>query len=309
MPGPGIVARAAQRALELGDRRPRPAGCRRGGGAGATASTPPAATASRGEREQRDQHPRGALLGGGGAAAGVRRQVAAEARRADAGARPGLAPSSLGCERGGAAAGVGSNVTQPMPRYQTSTHEWASRSRTTYSFVLVSSEPEVKPVTTRVGHAGHPQQQRHRARELLAVAGLGVEQEALEVVAPPAAASRCRRSRAAGRSAPTATRSSCVSASSPELLRELPRPPVRAALERRQDLRLVERRAVAPDDAAVDRGLDAEGREEHLEDRGAALEAAAVAMAGSAPRKPHQVRRGRSRCPPRGARLSFVDGV
>ena len=38
-----------------------------------------------------------------------------------------------------------------MPRYQTSTHEWASRSRTTYSFVLVSSEPEVKPVTTRAG--------------------------------------------------------------------------------------------------------------------------------------------------------------
>jgi hypothetical protein len=64
---------------------------------------------------------------------------------------PEVVPSSLGCERGGALAGVGSNVTQPMSRYQTSTHEWASRSRTTYSRVFVSSEPEVKPVTTRDG--------------------------------------------------------------------------------------------------------------------------------------------------------------
>ena len=59
--------------------------------------------------------------------------------------------ASSGCERGGASAGVGSNVTQPIPPYQTSTHEWASRSRTTYSRVLVSSEPDVKPVTTRAG--------------------------------------------------------------------------------------------------------------------------------------------------------------
>ena len=62
-----------------------------------------------------------------------------------------LAPASLGCDRGGAEAGVGSNVTQPMPSYQTSTHECASRSRTTNSRVLASSEPDVNPVTTRAG--------------------------------------------------------------------------------------------------------------------------------------------------------------
>ena len=62
-----------------------------------------------------------------------------------------LEPPSFGWLRGGAVAGVGSNVTQPMPLYQTSTHEWASRSRTTYSRVLESSEPDVKPVETRAG--------------------------------------------------------------------------------------------------------------------------------------------------------------
>src|SRR3954467_10587485 len=60
-------------------------------------------------------------------------------------------PPSLGWDRGGAIAGVGSNVTQPMSRYQTPTHEWASRSRTTYSRVLESSEPVLKPVATRAG--------------------------------------------------------------------------------------------------------------------------------------------------------------
>jgi hypothetical protein len=38
-----------------------------------------------------------------------------------------------------------------MPAYHTSTHEWASRSRTTYSRASESSEPDVKPVTTRAG--------------------------------------------------------------------------------------------------------------------------------------------------------------
>ena len=38
-----------------------------------------------------------------------------------------------------------------MPGYQTSTHEWASRSRTTYSRVLESSAPVVNPVDTRAG--------------------------------------------------------------------------------------------------------------------------------------------------------------
>ncbi len=47
--------------------------------------------------------------------------------------------------------GVGSKTTQPTLGYQTSTHEWASRSRTTYSLASRSSAPEVKPVTTRDG--------------------------------------------------------------------------------------------------------------------------------------------------------------
>ena len=51
---------------------------------------------------------------------------------------PAPPPSSSGWERAGEDAGVGSNVTQPMPAYQASTHEWASRSRTTYSFALRS---------------------------------------------------------------------------------------------------------------------------------------------------------------------------
>ena len=38
----------------------------------------------------------------------------------------------------------------------------------------------MKPVATRAGIAAHPQQQRHRARVLLAVARLRLEQEALE---------------------------------------------------------------------------------------------------------------------------------
>ena len=36
-------------------------------------------------------------------------------------------------ERAGVAVGVGSNVTQPMPSNHASTHECASRSRTTHS--------------------------------------------------------------------------------------------------------------------------------------------------------------------------------
>src|SRR5215213_9778844 len=59
--------------------------------------------------------------------------------------------SSPGWERAGAAAGVGSRVTQPMPGNQASTQEWASRSRTTYSFCFSSKAPVVKPVATRAG--------------------------------------------------------------------------------------------------------------------------------------------------------------
>jgi hypothetical protein len=58
---------------------------------------------------------------------------------------------SLPCERGGAEDGVGSKVTQPMSGNHASTQECASRSRTTYSLALRSSEPEVKPVATRAG--------------------------------------------------------------------------------------------------------------------------------------------------------------
>ena len=51
----------------------------------------------------------------------------------------------------GAVAGVGSNVTQPIPVNHTSTQEWASRSRTRNSPVSRFSEPGEKPETTRAG--------------------------------------------------------------------------------------------------------------------------------------------------------------
>ena len=221
-PGPdgGACAAARARARRA---RPPPAAWPRGAGARAAARSPPRARARPRAADQRSSDPRRALLGRERAPAGVRRPVAAEARRAAARRpRPPLAPASFGLRRAAArSAGVGSNVTQPMPRYQTSTHEWASRSRTTYSRVLVSSEPEVKPVDDARGHAAHPQQQRHRARELLAVAALGVEQEALEVVrrarrrlAVVEAAPQVRSARP-GRSPPAsrrAARSCCASA-------------------------------------------------------------------------------------------------
>ena len=49
------------------------------------------------------------------------------------------------------AVGVGSNVTQPMPSNHASTHEWASRSRTTHSPWRLRKPPGEKPVATRVG--------------------------------------------------------------------------------------------------------------------------------------------------------------
>ena len=58
---------------------------------------------------------------------------------------------SPGCARAGAAAGVGSRVTQPIPGNQASTQECASRSRTTYSFSFSSNAPVVNPVATRAG--------------------------------------------------------------------------------------------------------------------------------------------------------------
>ena len=87
---------------------------------------------------------------------------------------------SPGCARAGAAAGVGSRVTQPMPGNQASTQECASRSRTTYSFSFSSNAPVVKPGGDAGGDAAHPQQQRLGAGVLLAEADLGVEEEAVE---------------------------------------------------------------------------------------------------------------------------------
>ena len=146
-----MAARAAQRALELGDRH---RGLRRARAAAAPQEQP----GGDGQHGQPGER-RCSTIGTHGVPSS-----GAAARRPGSDGRspprlggptlapgPEVAPSSLGCERAGAAAGVGSKVTQPMPRYQTSTHEWASRSRTTYSLVLVSSDPEVKPVTTRVG--------------------------------------------------------------------------------------------------------------------------------------------------------------
>ena len=71
----------------------------------------------------------------------------------------------------------GSNGTQPMPVNQTSTQECASRSRTRYSLgvLVVRAGREAGRHAGRDGHAEH---QRHRARELLAVAALVLLQEA-----------------------------------------------------------------------------------------------------------------------------------
>ena len=63
----------------------------------------------------------------------------------------GFAARVSNCDEAGASPGVGSNVTQPIPSNHTSIHEWASRSRTTYSCVLLSSVPGAKPATTRDG--------------------------------------------------------------------------------------------------------------------------------------------------------------
>ena len=61
------------------------------------------------------------------------------------------AVSEVDCDPAGDSDGVGSNGTQPIPLNQTSTHEWASKSRTAYSFVAGSSAPGAKPVATRAG--------------------------------------------------------------------------------------------------------------------------------------------------------------
>src|SRR3954463_1978258 len=47
--------------------------------------------------------------------------------------------------------GGGANGPQPILLNQTSTHEWASRSRTRYSFATWSKLPGVKPPATRAG--------------------------------------------------------------------------------------------------------------------------------------------------------------
>src|SRR5205085_2740450 len=63
--------------------------------------------------------------------------------------RPATRVSSPSCERAGDVDGVGSRVTQPMPGKKTSTHECASRSRTTYSRRSASYAPGEKPAATR----------------------------------------------------------------------------------------------------------------------------------------------------------------
>ena len=61
---------------------------------------------------------------------GGRRPVSSVVPRSRMSPVPAEAAVPSACERGGAAAGVGSKTTQPMPSNQASTHEWASRSRT-----------------------------------------------------------------------------------------------------------------------------------------------------------------------------------
>ena len=72
-------------------------------------------------------------------------------RTSPASAAAALVASALDCDSAGERAGVGSNGTQPMPVNQTSTHEWASRSRTRYSRVSLLYEPGEKPAATRAG--------------------------------------------------------------------------------------------------------------------------------------------------------------
>jgi hypothetical protein len=66
-----------------------------------------------------------------------------------------MARGALAAARGpnsaGATDGVGSNVVHPMPGNQASTHEWASKSRTTQSRRVSSRLPGVNPVATRAG--------------------------------------------------------------------------------------------------------------------------------------------------------------
>src|SRR4051794_7853948 len=49
-----------------------------------------------------------------------------------------VAALPLACEEAGDADGVGSKGTQPIPLNQTSTQEWASKSRTRYSWLVGS---------------------------------------------------------------------------------------------------------------------------------------------------------------------------
>ena len=90
------------------------------------------------------------------------------------------ASSSASRPRAGESAGVGSNVTQPMVGKYASTHECASMSRTTISPRLSSRVPGREAGGDPRGDAAHAQQERHRPGELLAVAGLLVEQERVE---------------------------------------------------------------------------------------------------------------------------------
>ena len=85
------------------------------------------------------------------------------------------APLSAGCERAGESAGRRVEGHPADAGEETSTHEWASMSRTTYSSRLASASP-ARTGGDPGGHAAHAQQQRHRAREVLAVAA-ALEQE------------------------------------------------------------------------------------------------------------------------------------
>ena len=100
----------------------------------------------------------------------------------------------------------GRTAPSRCPSNQTSTHEWASRSRTRYSFVSRVVEPGREAGRDARGDADHAQHQRHRAGELLAVADLVLEQERRERVVARSAGARRRCTRSGGSAGPRGRR-------------------------------------------------------------------------------------------------------
>ena len=226
---PGVRANARLDRAQRGGRARARGGRARSARSSSASGPQPAATRRRWRRssQQRERRPRtssGAAaepisVHGGPAAGrprrrrlGSRADVAAEVRRARR--APAAAPAVVLVGLRARGRGGRRRVQRhpaDSPAYQTSTHECASRSRTTYSPALRSQRAGREAGRDARGHAAHAQQQRHRARVLLAVAGLGVEQEAVEVLGR-------RRRRlgvgevvaARGSAAPPATKSSCV---------------------------------------------------------------------------------------------------